>query len=665
MKIQSPAEKIQELTKLLNLYARKYYVEDNPIISDSEYDKFYSELVELEHTFPQFKQAYSPTQRIGGEPLAGFSRIKHTIPLLSIDNTYSEKELIAFDERVKRLAARQDIDYVAELKIDGVAVSLSYDNGRFVSGATRGNGWQGDDVTRNLKTVKELPLMINFQEPLEVRGEIYMCKSNFNLLNRKREILQEPSFANPRNSTAGSLKLLDPAITLKRNLQLFVYQGILENGPATHWEVLELLQQNGFPVNSYKKHAYNISEIIEFCREWKDKRFSLPYCTDGMVIKINSLSLQKELGATTKSPRWTVAFKFPAEQATTTLQDVIFQVGRTGIITPVAILEPVEISGTTVKRATLHNFDEIKRLNVKIGDKVFVEKGGEIIPKIVKVILQKRAGTERNIYVPQSCPVCQSSLIHDEAEVAVRCPNVRCPAQIKERIIHFASRNAMNIEGLGEKLTNILVDTGLLSDYGDIYGLKQEDLINIEGMAEKSAKNLLVAVNKSKEKSLSNLIFGLGIKHIGIHASGLIAEEFRSLDKIRSADLETFSAICELGSIMAKSIYEFFRNPENVRVLRKLKDAGVTPETVQYKPQKEKVLLGKTFVVTGILEEYSRDEIIELIKNLGGKVTGSVSKKTDYVLFGKQPGSKINKAKLYEIPIINEKEFEEIIKFGN
>jgi len=526
---ERPEEKIDKLIKLLNYYNYKYYVENNPVVSDYEYDKLYHQLLELEKKYPQFIKPYSPTQRVGGQPLKEFKTVQHKIPMLSIDNTYSSDELIEFDKRVKRMADVEYVDYVVELKYDGVAVSLIYEGGKFILGASRGDGFRGDDITENLKTVKTLPLYIPYKKPIEVRGEVYMRKDDFEKLNRERERNGEQLFANPRNATAGSLKLLDSREVAKRNLQFFVYQGIVGNDFKTHWDVMNFLKELGFPVSPHMKYAENIKEVIDYCNEWEEKRFSLPYNIDGMVIKVNSLSLQEKLGTTTKSPRWVVAYKFPAEQVSTIIKDVTVQVGRTGTLTPVAILEPVEISGTIVSRATLHNFDEIKRLGVKIGDRVFVEKGGEIIPKIVKVIPEARDGDEKDIPVPEKCPVCGSPVIKDTNEVAIRCPNVRCPAQVKERIIHFASKNAMDIEGLGEQWVNIFVDKGLLSDYGDIYYLKYEDLINLERMGEKSVKNLLNAIKNSKNRPLSCLIFALGIRYIGVHASEILAENFNSI----------------------------------------------------------------------------------------------------------------------------------------
>ncbi|MFN4226814.1 MAG: NAD-dependent DNA ligase LigA [Candidatus Ratteibacteria bacterium] len=660
-KSKNPKERIEELVKLIEYYNYMYYVENNPVISDYEYDQLYKELVELEEKYPEYKLPNSPTQRVGGQVLEEFKTVEHKIPMLSMDNTYSPEELIEFDERVKRMADVKNVDYVVELKFDGVAVSLYYENAQFILGVTRGDGFRGDDITENLKTVKTLPLTIKYNEPIEVRGEVYMRKDDFEKLNKERKEKGEVLFANPRNATAGSLKLLDPKIVAQRNLQIFIYQGFLNNGPKTHWEVLNFLKEIGFPVNPYRKLCKNINEVIEYCNQWQEKRFSLPYNIDGMVVKVNSLDLQRTLGTTTKSPRWAVAYKFPPEQVSTIIKDVIVQVGRTGTLTPVAILEPVVVSGTTVSRATLHNFDEIKRLGVKIGDRVFVEKSGEIIPKVVKVIPEARTGKEKDIPIPEFCPVCGSKVVKDVEEVAIRCPNIRCPAQVKERIIHFASRDAMDIEGLGEKWVNIFVDKGLLSDYGDIYYLKYADLINIERMGDKSVRNLLEAIEKSKTRPFANLIYALGIRYIGVHASEILADEFNSIDEIKNATIERLSSIPEIGPTMAESIVEFFSNEENLKVIEKLRKAGVKMEK-EKKEERKDVLSGLTFVITGTLENYSRDQIQDYIKKLGGKVTNSVSKKTDYLICGREPGSKLQKAQQLGIKIISEEEFEQLVK---
>jgi len=657
LKIQ---KKIEKIVRLLNYYNYMYYVENNPVVTDAEYDRIYRELTELEKTYPRYRAADSPTMKVGGEPLKQFSSVQHKVPMLSIDNTYSREELLDFDGRVRKNAgAGGEIEYVVELKYDGVAVALLYENGEFIRGVTRGDGWQGDDITQNLRTIKTLPVLIPYRKPLEARGEVYMRKDIFARINEEKKSSGETLFANPRNATAGSLKLLDPKIVAGRNLQLFAYQGMTKNNIASHWEMLEFLKEISFPVNPHRKLAGNIEEALSYCNEWQNKRADLPYNIDGMVIKVNSLSLQERLGTTSKSPRWAVAYKFPAEQAETTLKEVHIQVGRTGTLTPVAMLEPVEVSGTTVSRATLHNFDEIRRLGVKIGDRVFIEKGGEIIPKIVKPIPEKRSGGEKNIPVPHECPVCGGKVVKDEEGVALRCPNVRCPAQVKERIIHFTSRDAMDIEGLGERWVDIFVDRGLLSDYGDIYkNITYEKLMEMERMAEISSANLISAIDRSRKRPLANLIFALGIRHIGIHASEIIAERFGSIKELAEANEETLSSISEIGPVMAKSIVNFFRTEENIRVLKKLREAGVKME--QGRAAKSDRFAGLTFVITGTLSGYTRDSITSLIKKQGGRVAGSVSRNTDYLICGDNPGSKLDVARELKVRIITEQDFNRL-----
>ena len=657
-------ERIEELVKLINYHNYMYYVENNPIISDVEYDRLYRELAELESRYPSLQKENSPIRKVGGKPQKGFSPVEHKIPMLSIENTYSAEELISFDSRVKKATGISDIDYVVELKYDGVAVSLIYRNGRLERGASRGDGQIGDDITENIKTIKTLPLVIDYRNFIEVRGEVYMRKDDFIRLNKERKKTGQPLFANPRNATAGSLKSLDATTVAQRNLQIFIYQCFTEEEYSTHWEMLGSLKTLGFPVNPHNTLAKNITEAIECCNIWKDKRHMLPYNIDGMVIKVNSLHLQKKLAATSKSPRWAVAYKFPAQQVTTILKDVIVQVGRTGILTPVALLSPVELGGTTVSRATLHNFDEVKRLSLKIGDRVLIEKGGEIIPKIIKNIPETRTGAERDILVPEVCPVCKSQVIRDAKEVAIRCPNIRCPAQIKERILHFASRKAMDINGLGQQWVNIFVDKGLLSDYGDIYYLKYEHLLELEGMAEKSARNLLNSIEQSKNRPLSRLIFAIGIRHIGIHASEILAEKFQSLDALAQSNIEILSSIYEIGPVMAESIVGFFKVEENMYVIEKLKKSGVN--TVQQKniSHANKPLEGLTFVITGALKNYTRTGITELLTKYGGKVSSTLSGKTDYLIAGENPGSKLQKAERLHVRIIDEDELEKIIKKG-
>ena len=655
-------KRMDHLCEILNYHNYKYYMENSPEISDHEYDVLYKELVELEKKHPQFKRKDSPTQRVGGKPLEGFKAVRHKIPMLSIDNTYSKEEIKEFDKRIQRWLERKS-GYVVELKIDGMAISLLYENGVFSQGVTRGDGFEGDDITENLKTIKSLPLSISINNKIEVRGEIYMKKNDFERLNKERNSKGEVLFANPRNATAGSLKLLDPGEVAKRDLNLFVYAGFLQGGPKTQWEILNRLASIKFPVNPIRKLAEDINEVMDFCDEWEEKRKFLPYAIDGLVIKVNSLDDQDALGVTTKSARWMVAYKYQPEQASTKVEKINVQVGRTGTLTPVAILSPVFISGTTVTRATLHNFDEIERLDVREGDKVFVEKGGEIIPKIMKVSKDARKGNEKKFLPPFKCPVCGSSVVRDPEEVAVRCPNVSCPAQVKERIIHFALRDAMSIEGLGDKIVDMLVDKGFISDYGDLYSLKERDkeIKDVERMGEKSVKNLLSAIEESKKRPLKNLIFALGIRHVGIHASEILASRFSSMDELKK-QIQKGLKVSEIGPIIEKSIKGFFDNPENVKLLEKMKNSGVNMESTEEEKIKSTIFPGKKFVVTGTLKNFSRIEIKEFLKQRGASISESISKKTDYLVAGENPGSKIDRAKKLGVKIITGEELLDLSK---
>ncbi len=658
-------KRMDELVDLINFHNLMYYVENNPVITDREYDLLFSELAELEAAYPGHRRKDSPIRKVGGEPLDGFKSVDHAIPMLSIDNTYSKEELFAFDERIKKAAGISGgIEYVVELKYDGVAVSVSYNNGLLERGASRGDGRRGDDITVNIKTIRTLPLVIGYKKPIEVRGEIYMRKDDFVRLNAERKKNGLPLFANPRNATAGSLKNLDSATVSSRNLQVFVYQYLGEETCRTHWEALKFMKEAGLPVNPHNAVARNISEVVSFCDSWRTGKSSLPYNIDGLVVKVNSLELRNKLGSTNRAPRWTVAYKFPSEQATTKLLEVKVQVGRTGILTPVAMLDPVELGGTTVSRATLHNFEEISRLSLKVGDRVLIEKGGEVIPKVVKNIPEYRDGSEKEIISPAECPVCGSKVKKYDGEVAVRCPNISCPAQVKERIIHFSSRNAMDIEGLGEKWVSLLVDMGMLSDYGDIYYLHKDKLAGIEGMAEKSASNLIESIIKSRNRPLSRLIFGLGIRHVGSRTSEILAEKFGSLESLSAADMETISSIYEIGPVAAESIKSFFSIEKNMSVIKKLEKAGVKTTGEAEVKKGVRSLEGLSFVITGTLENYTRAGVTELILKNGGRVSGSLSAGTDFLVSGRDPGSKLEKAKKLQVRILGEKELEDMTR-GN
>ncbi|MDI6808346.1 MAG: NAD-dependent DNA ligase LigA [Candidatus Eisenbacteria bacterium] len=664
MTSEEAKKRINELRTVIRRHDKKYYVDDDPEISDYEYDKLMRELIDLEKSFPQLVTQDSPTQRVGGEPIQGFVTIKHTLPMLSLANTYSEHELREFDERTRKLAGRGDIEYVVELKIDGVAVNLRYEQGVLKLGTTRGDGFSGDDVTGNLRTVRSVPLRIGdgreAPELVEVRGEIYFPKKEFVELNRKREEEGEKLFANPRNAAAGSLKLLDPRLVGERPLRLYVYLLVnaLELGIDTQIDALAFMKGLGLRVNPNVKLANGIDEVVEYSRKWEEARTRLDYEIDGMVIKVNSLALQKELGETAKSPRWGIAYKFTTKEATTRLTDIIVQVGRTGAITPVAVLEPVELLGTTITRATLHNEDEIKRKDIRKGDWVVIEKGGEVIPKVVRALKNRRTGKEEPFSMPQSCPSCGSEVVRSEEEVAVRCENVACPGQLQRRIEHFASRQAMDIEGLGESTVFLLISEELLKDYGDIYYLKKDKLKELEKKGEKSADNLLKAIEDSTNASLARLVFALGIRHVGWSAARDIAGEFDSIDAISKAETSDLMKVPGVGLEIAGSIVRFFGDPRTKRVIEKLRKAGVRMEE---KTERRKTpLSGKTFVLTGTLKSFTREEAAEKIVSLGGRVSSSVGKKTDFVVAGESPGSKYSKAAELGIKIMSEEEFKKL-----
>ena len=657
-------KEISKLRSLIEQHDRAYFEENKPEISDREYDHLYSELRALEKKFPEFVTPDSPTQRVSEKPLEGFKHVKHVIPMLSMDNTYSHEELRDFDGRVKKNLGKEKYEYAVEFKIDGVSVSLTYKDGKFTEGATRGSGAVGDDITLNLKTIKSVPLKLASEKApplLEVRGEVFMTKKWFDRLNREREKEKRELFANPRNASAGSLKLLDSRITAKRHLDIFIW-GIGQHRGVdfkNHDQVVDHLAGLGLTVIPHVKRCKDIDEVIEFCDEWQKKREKLDCEIDGMVVKVNSLAQQKKLGRTAKSPRWMIAYKFPAEKAITRLLDVKVQVGRTGTITPVAILKPVHISGSTVSRATLHNFDEIKRLGIMINDYVCVEKSGEIIPKILGVAKGKKVTLKKKlIKIPAKCPSCGAPLCSEEGEVALRCNNVSCAAQIKQKILHFARRNAMDIEGLGDSLVEQLVDKKLVSDYADLYYLGFEALKKLERFADKSAQNIIDAIEKSKSNDLNRLIFALGIRHVGQKAAWTLATKFGSLKKLTEEKKERLTSINEVGPIMAESIFNFFKNKKNLEVIGKLERVHV--KTEMPKSLKAQVLAGKTFVVTGALKSYTRQGIQELIRTLGGEASSGVSENTDFLILGDDPGSKLEKAKKLGVKTISENEFKKM-----
>ena len=665
---QGVKERIQKLRELISYHDRKYYVENQPDIADQEYDRLMRELKELEALHPELITPDSPTHRVGGGIAQGFKTVEHRVPMLSIDNTYSADEVMEFNRRVRKNLGLDRIDYVVELKIDGVSISLLYEKGKFIRGATRGDGLKGDDVTVNLKTIKSLPLKlepvkgVRIPDVFEARGEIYLSSEIFLKINKEKEKKLEEPFANPRNAAAGSLKLLDSRQVAERRLDMWIYGiGYIEGKTfETQSEALAFLKDTGFRTNPHIKKCGSIEEVIEYCEEWEHKKDTLQYDIDGMVIKVDSFARQRALGHTSKSPRWMISYKFPAEQKETILQDILVQVGRTGTLTPVAVLKPVELSGSTVSRATLHNQDEVARKDIRIGDHVIIEKAGEIIPQVVKAVKSKRTGRERRFSMPTKCPVCGSEVKEAKDEVALRCENSACAAQLKERVKHFASRQAMDIEGMGESIVAQLVDKGMIEDYGDIYYLKKTDLAGLERMADKSASNLMEAIDRSKGNALNRLVFGLGIRHVGVRAAWILSARFGSLNKITSSGIEELEAIDEIGPVMAESIYNFFRTKGNREVIEKLKKAGVNTGS-RLKTQGSRRLDGKTFVVTGTLESFSRQEAEELIRTLGGNASSSVGKKTDFLVAGKNPGSKLEKAKRLGVKIISEGEFKKII----
>jgi len=659
MDLQTAAKIVEEVRILLNQYAYEYYVLDNPSVPDAEYDKLMQELLDLEEKFPDLKTPDSPSVRVGGPILDLFEKVEHRTPMLSLGNAFNEEDLRDFDRKVRQ-AVGTNVSYVVELKIDGLAVSLRYEDGLFVQGATRGDGTVGEDITANLKTIKSIPLRLRENVSIEVRGEAYMPKRSFEALNQLREARGEELFANPRNAAAGSLRQLDPKIAASRKLDVFLY-GIGntgQTGVVTHSAGLDYLDHLGFKTNKERRKGATIEEVIEIVNSWVDKRPLLPYEIDGIVIKVDSLEQQAELGTTAKSPRWAIAFKFPAEEVVTTLLEIELSVGRTGVITPTAILEPVKVAGTTVQRASLHNEDLIREKDIKIGDKVVVKKAGDIIPEVVNVLADQRTGEEVDFHMPTHCPECESDLVRLEGEVALRCINPKCPAQIREGLIHFVSRDAMNIEGLGEKVISQLFAEKLIGDVADIYKLTREQLLGLERMGEKSVTNLLKAIEASKGNSLEKLLFGLGVRHVGAKAAKTLAQQFLTMEKLAHASKEELISINEIGDKMADSIVSFFEQEEAAELINELAAAGVNMEYKGARPvspdESNSLFAGKTLVLTGKLEQLSRNEAKEKIEALGGNVAGSVSKKTHLVIAGEDAGSKLAKAQELGIEVWDE-----------
>ena len=654
-------ERVKVLRQALHQHNYRYYVLDDPEISDAEYDRMMQELVKLEAEFPDLVSPDSPTLRVGAPPLDKFETIEHSIPMLSLENGFSDQDIIEFDRRIKRnLNIDSDIIYTAEPKLDGVAVELVYEHGGLITASTRGDGFSGELITSNVRTIPSVPLRLHTEIEktipsfLEVRGEVFIAKEAFKSLNNERLDENLPAFANPRNAAAGSLRQLDSKITAKRPLEIFVYGvgRITDLVWESHWDTLHALQKLGFRINPHIRAKVTVKEVIDGYRELGEQRDLLPYDIDGMVIKVDSLDLQRRLGATSRSPRWAIAYKFKAIQETTQIADIEVQVGRTGTLTPVAHLVPVKIGGVTVSRATLHNEDEIKRKDIKIGDTVLVQRAGDVIPEVVKVITSKRTGQEKTFNMPLSCPVCRSSVIRSENEAALRCINTSCPAQVKERIKHFASKGAFDIDGLGEKLIDQLVDKKLLFSYADIFQLKEELLENLERMGSKSAGNIVRAIKDCKRITLNRFIYALGIRHVGEHVAGILARSFESLEKLIDTTKEELEAIDGVGPVVAQSIVEFFKKDENRKIVDDMIADGV--QIFSNNADKQGTLAGKVFVLTGTLETLTRDEAKEVIENAGGKVTGSVSRNTDYLVAGASPGSKLKRAQELGVDIIDE-----------
>ena len=657
--------KIEKLRAEIRKHDYLYYVLNQPEISDRQYDKLFFELKNLEENHPELITPDSPTQRVAGQPLKGFKTITHTIPMLSIDNTYNADELREFDKRVAKALGTQHYDYVVELKIDGLAVSLRYENAKLVTAATRGNGRTGDDVTANVRTIKAVPLVLMqntaVPETLEVRGEVFMPTKSFLELNRIRTNQDELPFANPRNAAAGSLKLLDPKITAERNLSFFAYSlgQVSKNLSDNHWGVLQKFKTLGLPVNLNIKKAENIDRVIEICSEWDKKRERLDYQIDGLVIKINRLDQRDFLGYTGRAPRWCISYKFAAEKAETIVESIDVQVGKSGTLTPVANLTPVQLAGTTVKRASLHNFDQIDRLDVRVGDTVIIEKAGEIIPQVVKVQKQLRPKNTKAFEKPKTCPICSGPVKKDDEGVYLRCTNPDCLGRLKEKLKYFAGRDQMDIEHLGSALIDQLVDSGLVKNFADIYKLSIDDLLSLERMAQKSASNVISAIEKSKTQPLWRLINALGINMVGTQSAQLLADNLGSLENLQNAAVEQLESIDQVGPVMAESISDYFKNEKNKSIISQLQKTGLNPKHEKIK--KSDKLSGKKFVVTGTLENFSRQQAEQTIKHLGGKTASSVSKNTDFVLAGENPGSKLHKAKQLGIKIINEKQFLDML----
>jgi len=660
----TPADRIADLRARIRHHEERYYVLGDPEISDAEFDALMQELAALEAEHPDLAADDSPTRRVGGRPVEGFDTVEHQAPMLSLENSYSEEELAAFDERLRRALSEQGarvdaVPYVTELKIDGLSISLTYENGRLLRGVTRGDGFRGEDVTSNVRTIRAIPLGLAGAPAgrFEVRGEVYLPRAAFDRTNREREERGEPVFANPRNAAAGAMRNLDPGQVARRGLSAFVYQLLGPAGtvPARHSDTLTRLREWGLPVEPDWRACTGVGEVLAYCREWKERRRTLAFDTDGVVVKVDEVGLRDRLGATSKFPRWAIAFKFPAEQATTRLLRIAVNVGRTGAVTPYAVLEPVRLSGSTIQMATLHNDQDIARRDIRPGDYVLIEKGGEVIPKVVKPVISLRGPDVAPWEMPRECPSCGSALHRPEGEAVWRCVNTACPARFRRSLEHFASRRAMNIEGLGESLVDQVVTTGLVADFADLYGLKVEQLAALERMGRKSAQNLVEEIDRSRGNDPWRLLYGLGIRYVGERVAQVLMQAFASIETLEQATLAELERVSEIGPVVARSVREYFDEPRNRQLVARLAQAGVRTESPrQPAPAGDAALAGKTFVLTGTLSSMSRDEAAAAIEARGGKVTGSVSKKTSYLVAGADPGSKLEKARALGVEILDE-----------
>lgn len=660
---KAAAERIDRLREDIRYQERKYYVDNDPQISDAEFDRLVKELHRLEAEFPDLLTSDSPTQRVGGTPLEGFAAIRHRTPMLSLDNAFSVGELEEFGERVRKLLPEQDVEYVVEHKIDGLGISILYREGRLAQAVTRGDGILGDDVTANVKTIRTLPLRIGETADVEVRGEIFLPTASFLSINAAREERGESLFANPRNAAAGSIRLLDPREVAARKLDAFLYFLTIRGAEVeSQWAALSALQRFGFKTNPHSRVCRSLGEVVAYWLEWTERRDALDYDADGIVVKVNAAAQRRELGVTAKFPRGAISFKFPARQATTRLRDIVLQVGRTGALTPVAELEPVKLSGITIGRATLHNEDEIRRKDIRIGDFVLIERSGDVIPKVVGPMKERRTGNETVFAWPDRCPVCRSRIHREEDEAISRCTNPSCPAKLRESILHFAGRRAMNIEGLGDALVDQLLARGLVRSLPDLYALREDDLVALERMGPKSSRNLIGEIDRSKANDVARIIFALGIRHVGERLARTLADHFGEIDALAAAGEEDLRRVEDVGPVVAESVSFFFAQPENRDLLRRLKDAGLTFKAERTKPAAgPRPLSGKTFVLTGTLEGFTRDEARAAVEKLGGTVTDSVSGKTSYLVVGADPGSKPAKAQKLGVPILDESGFAALI----